>query len=86
MAKKTEQTAAPNATQKAEETAQLRIGDKSWDFPIVVGSEGRGISEAVRPFVTYYITIPKFGSAESLNAAVAAAIVGDNLRRAVGEP
>lgn len=51
------------------------------DAVIVVGSEGRGISQAVRPFVTYYITIPKYGGAESLNAAVAAAIVCDNLRR-----
>lgn len=49
---------------------------------IVIGSEGRGISEAVRPFVTHCVTIPKFGRAESLNAAVAAAIVCDNLRRA----
>ena len=51
------------------------------DAVIVVGSEGRGISEAVRPLVTHYVTIPKFGQAESLNAAVAAAIVCDNLRR-----
>lgn len=51
------------------------------DAVIIVGSEGRGITEAVRPFVTYYVTIPKFGGAESLNAAVAAAIVCDNLRR-----
>lgn len=51
------------------------------DAVIVIGSEGRGITEAVRPFVTYYITIPKYGAAESLNAAVAAAIVCDNLRR-----
>jgi len=52
------------------------------DAVIVIGSEGRGISEAVRPGVTQYVTIPKFGGAESLNAAVAAAIVCDNLRRA----
>lgn len=51
------------------------------DAVIVIGNEGRGLSETVRPFVTYYITIPKFGAAESLNAAVAAAIVCDNLRR-----
>jgi len=51
------------------------------DAVIVIGSEGRGISEAVRPGVTQYVTIPKFGGAESLNAAVAAAIVCDNLRR-----
>lgn len=52
------------------------------DAVIVVGGEGRGISAAVRPLVTHYVTIPKFGQAESLNAAVAAAIVCDNLRRA----
>ena len=51
------------------------------DAVIVIGSEGRGISEALRPLVTYYVTIPRFGGAESLNAAVAAAIVCDNLRR-----
>ena len=54
------------------------------DAVIVIGSEGHGLSAAVRPFVTYYITIPKYGGAESLNAAVAAAIVCDNLRRALG--
>ena len=52
------------------------------DAIIVVGSEGRGLSDTVRPLVTYYITIPKYGGAESLNAATAAAIVCDNLRRA----
>jgi TrmH family RNA methyltransferase len=31
--------------------------------------------------VTQRVTIPRFGGAESLNAAVAAAIVCDNLRR-----
>jgi TrmH family RNA methyltransferase len=51
------------------------------DAIVVIGSEGRGISGALRPFVTYYVTIPKFGHAESLNAAAAAAIVCDNLRR-----
>ena len=50
---------------------------------VVIGSEGRGLSTSVKKFVTYYVTIPRFGgAAESLNAAVAAAIVCDNLRRA----
>jgi TrmH family RNA methyltransferase len=31
--------------------------------------------------VTRRVTIPRFGAAESLNAAVAAAVVCDNLRR-----
>ena len=48
---------------------------------VVIGSEGRGLSPAVRAGVTQRITIPSFGAAESLNAAVAAAIVCDNLRR-----
>jgi TrmH family RNA methyltransferase len=34
--------------------------------------------------VTHYVTIPRFGGAESLNAGVAAAIVCDNLRRVLG--
>ena len=51
------------------------------DAVIVIGSEGRGLSPAVAALLTRRITIPKFGAAESLNAAVAAAIVCDNLRR-----
>jgi len=52
------------------------------DAVLVIGSEGRGLSAAVRAFVTKYVTIPQYGAAESLNAAVAAAVVCDNLRRA----
>lgn len=48
---------------------------------IVIGSEGRGLSPAVQKCVTQRVTIPKFGGAESLNAALAAAIVCDNLKR-----
>jgi RNA methyltransferase, TrmH family len=51
------------------------------DAITVIGSEGRGLSAALRPLVTHYVTIPKYGAAESLNAAVAAAVVCDNLRR-----
>jgi TrmH family RNA methyltransferase len=52
------------------------------DAVVVIGREGRGLSPAVAARVTRRVTIPKFGGAESLNAAVAAAIVCDNLRRA----
>jgi RNA methyltransferase, TrmH family len=52
------------------------------DAVVVIGSEGRGLSEAVARLVTQYVTVPKFGGAESLNAAVAAAVICDNLRRA----
>jgi TrmH family RNA methyltransferase len=48
---------------------------------IVVGSEGRGLSPGVQSRVTQRVTIPRYGGAESLNAAVAAAIICDNLRR-----
>ncbi len=53
------------------------------DAVIVIGSEGRGLSPAVKNCVTRLITIPRMGQAESLNAAVAAAIVCDNLRRKI---
>ena len=51
------------------------------DAVIVIGSEGSGLSAAVKPHVTHYVTIPRYGGAESLNAGIAAAIVCDNLRR-----
>jgi TrmH family RNA methyltransferase len=51
------------------------------DGVIVIGSEGRGLSAGVQACVSQRITIPRYGGAESLNAAVAAAIVCDNLRR-----
>jgi TrmH family RNA methyltransferase len=52
------------------------------DAIVVIGSEGRGLSPAVKARLTRSITIPRLGAAESLNAATAAAIVCDNLRRA----
>jgi TrmH family RNA methyltransferase len=55
------------------------------DAVIVIGNEGRGLSPAVQALVTQRVTIPKYGGAESLNAAVAAAIVCDNLRRVAGK-
>lgn len=51
------------------------------DVIVVIGSEGRGLSPAVSARLTRRVTIPRLGHAESLNAAVAAAIVCDNLRR-----
>ena len=52
-------------------------------FPIievVFGLNGVG------RLLAYSVTIPRRGGAESLNAAVAAAIVCDNLRRAAPRP
>ncbi len=51
------------------------------DAVLVIGGEGRGLSPAVRAAVSRFITIPRLGGAESLNAAVVAAIICDNLRR-----
>jgi TrmH family RNA methyltransferase len=51
------------------------------DAVVVIGSEGRGLSEEARGLLAYSVTIPRAGRAESLNAAVAAGIVCDNLRR-----
>ena len=48
---------------------------------VVIGNEANGISKEVEKFVTKKITIPRFGSAESLNAGVATAIICDNIRR-----
>jgi len=48
---------------------------------IVIGNESRGISPEVEKFVTDRITIPRYGRAESLNAAIATAVICDNIRR-----
>ena len=46
---------------------------------IVIGNESNGISPVVERLVTNRITIPRYGKAESLNAAVAAAVVLENV-------
>lgn len=48
---------------------------------LVIGNESRGISPGVEKFVTNRITIPRYGKAESLNAAIAGAILLDAIRR-----
>lgn len=48
---------------------------------LVIGNESRGISALVEKWVTQRITIPRYGKAESLNAAIATAIICDNIRR-----
>lgn len=48
---------------------------------IVIGNESRGISPELEKFITDKITIPRFGMAESLNAAIATAIICDNVKR-----
>jgi TrmH family RNA methyltransferase len=48
---------------------------------VVIGNESKGISHELAGFITDRITIPKYGKAESLNAAMATGIICDNLRR-----
>lgn len=53
---------------------------------IIIGSESHGISSALLPFITAKISIPSFSDsatkkADSLNAAMAAAIVCSEFRR-----
>ena len=50
----------------------------------MIGSEGRGLSDKVRSHVTRFVTIPSRGDAESLNAALATAVILDNWRRITG--
>jgi RNA methyltransferase, TrmH family len=61
-----------------ENVHQTRFSETGY---LVLGNESRGISTEVQPFLTQKITIPRFGGAESLNAAIAAAILCDNWRR-----
>ncbi len=48
---------------------------------LVIGNESSGISDDVARHVMHRVTIPRYGRAESLNAAVAAAVLLDNLVR-----
>jgi TrmH family RNA methyltransferase len=48
---------------------------------LVIGNESHGISEAVAGHIAARVTIPKYGGAESLNAAAATAVILDNIRR-----
>lgn len=48
---------------------------------ILMGNESKGVSPELAPLVTHKLTIPAFGNAESLNVAVATAVICDNFRR-----
>jgi len=55
------------------------------EFPkngiIVMGNESSGINKEIEKIITKKITIPSYGKAESLNVAIATAIVLDNWKR-----
>ena len=46
---------------------------------ILIGNEGHGIRESLQAKITFPITIPKNGKAESLNAGIATALILDKL-------
>ncbi len=53
--------------------------DKVAEGLVVIGNESKGIREEVQQLITQPITIPRFGNAESLNAAVATGIILSHL-------
>lgn len=48
---------------------------------LLMGNEGKGISDGLTKYVTQKIHIPRFGLAESLNVAVATAILVSEIKR-----
>lgn len=49
---------------------------------LLMGNEGKGISDDILPFITDPISIPRFGQAESLNVSIATGIlVSEFMRR-----
>jgi RNA methyltransferase, TrmH family len=48
---------------------------------LLMGNEVNGISKDLEKFITKKITIPSYGSAESLNVAMATAVILDNWRK-----
>ncbi|ADR21549.1 RNA methyltransferase [Marivirga tractuosa] len=51
------------------------------DGLLVIGNESHGIQKELIPLISEKVTIPKIGQAESLNAAMATAIICDNVYR-----
>jgi TrmH family RNA methyltransferase len=48
---------------------------------VVIGNEANGISPTVAKMVTTKLSIPSFGKAESLNAAIATGVVLSEFKR-----
>jgi RNA methyltransferase, TrmH family len=51
---------------------------------ILMGNESNGISSDLAKQVNHKVTIPGYGQAESLNVAIATAIICDNFKRLLG--
>ena len=67
--------------QNREIVATSMTGQSVYEHPfdsptiLVIGNEGRGLSKQIQELATNSITIPRFGGAESLNAAMATGII-----------
>ncbi|MGV3703813.1 MAG: TrmH family RNA methyltransferase [Arcticibacter sp.] len=61
----------------------VSIYETAFEHPglVVLGNEGKGISQNVIQLISNRITIPRFGGAESLNVAVSASIICSELKR-----
>ncbi len=66
------------ASMQGDNVHSLGLGEEGI---ILMGNESRGISEELLPFVHQKIGIPRFGGAESLNVAIATAVICDNFQR-----
>lgn len=68
-----------------EELNNERVNELKKAGIIIMGNEGNGISQAVRPFITHPLRIPSYPkdaeTSESLNVAIATAIVLSEFRR-----
>ena len=68
-----------------EELRSEGVNELKSEAIIIMGNEGNGISQAVRPFITHPLCIPSYPkdaeTSESLNVAIATAIVLAEFRR-----
>ena len=58
-----------------ENSTDYRLVDYRMPLVLVIGSEGKGISQLVRENCDYLVQIPMHGIVNSLNAAVASGIL-----------
>ena len=61
----------------------LKDYEFNFDSPtvLVIGNEGRGLSKQMQELATNVVSIPRYGGAESLNAAMASGIIVAEVRR-----
>ncbi len=57
------------------EGKSLQVNSFTKEGVLIIGNESKGIRPALINVITDPVTIPKFGAAESLNAAVATGIL-----------